>query len=325
MNVLLIERADNLTVPAAQVPSHLVKYLIPYARTYFKGDANGELLDLNIKTGPFSFWMHYINMRELTTLNPFSASHVLALHHWFGGNLPAKLREGNPMILGDNECNLFNILPEVHTVWPTIDSSLSIHVNVDPLKVKDLAAKHPDFEELARLPLLQHSGIVNSAPYRIDDVRRETLNRVISCKYVYQPAYYYFRRNFLDMYLQFLTQLRNEKQPALPLDQRYRDRLSLVRIHINNHPDADITLANMAERSQLSVDMLARGFEQVYNVRFDNYLHQIRMYRAFDLLMQTNAGKSAIAQKVGYSSYMGFIRAFIRFFGCDPLTLRREQ
>ncbi|MCK7554621.1 AraC family transcriptional regulator [Chitinophaga sedimenti] len=325
MNVLLIERADNLTVPAAQVPQYLVKHLIPYARTYFSGDEQGDLLELNIKAGPFSFWMHYISMRELATINPFSASHVLALHHWFGGNIPAKLRESNPMILGDNECNLFNILPEVHAAWPAIDSSLSMHVNVDPLKVKELASKHPAFGQLARLPLAQHSSIVNSRPYKIDEVRRETLNRIISCKYVHSAAYYYFRRNFLDMYLQFLKQLQNEPLPELPLDQRTRDRLSLLRMYIGNHPDADINVVNMAAKTQLSIETIGRGFEQLYNISFDDYLLQMRMYKAYDLLMQTSAGKSEVAHRVGYSSYMGFIRAFIKYFGCDPLSLRREQ
>ncbi|WP_295123046.1 helix-turn-helix domain-containing protein [uncultured Chitinophaga sp.] len=325
MNVLLIERTDNIAIPAAQVPAHLVKHLIPYARTYFAGDEQGELLELNIKIGPFSFWMHYINMRTLTTLNPFTADHVLALHHWFGGNIPAQLRDGHPVILGDNECNLFNLLPEVHTAWPAIDSSLSIHLNLDPTRIKDVAEKYPAFKALEQLPLFDQSALINGFPYKIDEVRRETLNRIISCKYVHQQAKYFFRRNFLDMYLQFLTQLKNEKLPKLELDQRTIDRLSLLKMYLSNHPDFDITLPAMAVKSQLSEEVITRGFEQLFNISFDDYLLQVRMYRAYDLLMQTPSGKLAVAHKTGYYSYMAFIRAFIKFFGCDPVTLRREQ
>lgn len=325
MNVLLIERVDDLPVPAAQVPLRLVKHLIPFARTYFSSDDNGDLLELNIKTGPFSFWMHYIYMKKLTTLNPFAPSHVLALHHWFGGNIPAKLRDGHPVILGDNECNLFNILPEVHTAWPAIDSSLSIHLNLDPLELRNLAVNHPAFDQLAALPLLQNSGMINTAPYKIDEVRRETLNRIISCRYIHQQAEHFFQRNFLDMYLQFLSQLKTEASPKLDLDEKTRVRLSLLRMYIGSHPDYDITLSGLSAKSQLSPEVVSRGFVQLFNISLEDYILQVRMYKAFDLMMQTDMGKMEVARKVGYHSYLGFIRAFINFFGCDPVTLRREQ
>ncbi|MEA4823963.1 MAG: AraC family transcriptional regulator [Clostridiaceae bacterium] len=90
------------------------------------------------------------------------------------------------------------------------------------------------------------------------------------------------------------------------------------------YTDCDMSIKYLAERFGLDGSMISRLFKGQYGVPFSDYLMELRMRRAAELL-RGNAGVSAteIAGNVGYANYLSFKRAFMRYQGVTPNEYRR--
>jgi AraC-like DNA-binding protein len=84
----------------------------------------------------------------------------------------------------------------------------------------------------------------------------------------------------------------------------------------------DLGLYKVSSNFNLSEGYLSHFFKEATNENFTDYLEQIRMQHAVDLLKNTAFNISEIAEKVGYNSAQSFRRAFKRIKGVNPTTLR---
>ncbi|GAB3768835.1 helix-turn-helix domain-containing protein [Microlunatus parietis] len=97
---------------------------------------------------------------------------------------------------------------------------------------------------------------------------------------------------------------------ALPAVRRARD-------YLHDHPEANISLAELAEISQLSAFHLARQFTAAFGVPPHAYQIQLRIEHAKRLLL---AGRSASAagHEAGFFDLSHFSRHFRRYVGATP-------
>jgi two-component system response regulator YesN len=91
---------------------------------------------------------------------------------------------------------------------------------------------------------------------------------------------------------------------------------------IHNHLDGEISLTKIAQSVNLSANYLSEKFKRVTGVNFVDYVGQLRIAKACDLLRDPNRRVSEIAFAVGFQSLSQFNRTFKKFTRKSPTQFR---
>ncbi|NLS21396.1 GlxA family transcriptional regulator [Rhizobium sp. P40RR-XXII] len=115
-------------------------------------------------------------------------------------------------------------------------------------------------------------------------------------------------------------------QPRKPLAIECRDpRLKAVLITMESHIEDVVPTEDLAASVGLSRRQLERLFMEEMKTSPGAVYTRIRMERAKQLVLQTQAPLIEIALEVGFDSASHFARLFRRLFGQSPTELRRAQ
>ena len=75
----------------------------------------------------------------------------------------------------------------------------------------------------------------------------------------------------------------------------------------------------------MSRSTFARHFEQCFARTPMDYLRDVRLRRAAQLLQVGGSSVDGVAGKVGYASRSHFSHAFSEQFGCSPMEFRNQM
>lgn len=99
--------------------------------------------------------------------------------------------------------------------------------------------------------------------------------------------------------------------------QEYEELIHKVTQYIAEHYHLDISLDQCAQICDLSPQYLSKLFKKVMDISFIEYLTQVRVTRARELLVTTDLLVNEIAEQVGYNP-KNFIRVFKKHTGLPP-------
>jgi AraC-like DNA-binding protein len=85
-----------------------------------------------------------------------------------------------------------------------------------------------------------------------------------------------------------------------------------------------LSVTGLAKRVGLSRSAFVRRFSAALGLPPEKYLTWLRLRRAAELLVSSDAGLAAIASEVGYGSEFSFSRAFRRWYGVAPSSYRKQ-
>ena len=95
--------------------------------------------------------------------------------------------------------------------------------------------------------------------------------------------------------------------------------------YVEDNYQNDIYLDFVADRFNLSPKYLSRAFKKYTNVRFVDYLNEIRISHAKELLNTTDETIMDIAKQVGFNSRNTFYRVFKNSQGVTPAEYRSKN
>ncbi|MGO4270707.1 helix-turn-helix domain-containing protein, partial [Paenibacillus sp. TAF58] len=127
--------------------------------------------------------------------------------------------------------------------------------------------------------------------------------------------------NQLERYLEWflnveVTLIRRKNEVIDPI-------ISVVTDYINAHLGDDITLDLLADKLSITGTYLSTYFKQKKGINFSEYINNVRMRKAQELLETTDHKVQDIASMVGYYSVNAFIRKFKKFTGVPPGEFRK--
>lgn len=102
-------------------------------------------------------------------------------------------------------------------------------------------------------------------------------------------------------------------------------RLSRVVEHVLDHPAQPHTVESLADVGHMSRSTFARHFEQCFGRTPMDYVRDVRLRRAAQLLQTGALPVDTVASKVGYASRSQFSHAFQGQYGCAPAEFRRKS
>lgn len=92
----------------------------------------------------------------------------------------------------------------------------------------------------------------------------------------------------------------------------------------DHYDDAELTLAKVAEHVGLSEKYFTNRFTKETGETFSNYLTQLRIQKARELLRTTTFKSYEIGEMVGYRNAEHFTRMFKKETGCTPAQYRKQ-
>lgn len=88
--------------------------------------------------------------------------------------------------------------------------------------------------------------------------------------------------------------------------------------YINQNYSDNITLESISERYFLSTYYFSRKFKEVTNISFVDYLNNVRIKEAKELLVKTDFNVTQICEMVGYNNATHFGRVFKKITSISP-------
>ncbi len=130
-----------------------------------------------------------------------------------------------------------------------------------------------------------------------------------------------FEKMLLDNYLkEALILLGTFRLSESEVEQRF----SRMVIYIRNHYKNNIGLTEVAGHVHMSKSYAAKIFRKNSGMRCCDYINQVRLSAACELLTNTSMRVSDIAEAVGYSGQYYFARQFRKVYGMTALQFRKN-
>ena len=107
-------------------------------------------------------------------------------------------------------------------------------------------------------------------------------------------------------------------------DQSTAQRMKLLLQFIESHYTEDLTLAQIAAAANLSNNACLRCFRQALNVSPIQYIRQLRVEKAAQLLLSTRRKVGDIALECGFTDVSYFTRTFREQKGVSPREFRQR-
>ncbi|WP_409342693.1 helix-turn-helix domain-containing protein [Paenibacillus sp. MBLB4367] len=100
---------------------------------------------------------------------------------------------------------------------------------------------------------------------------------------------------------------------------------SYVTDYLERHYAEDISLDMLAEKLNITGSYLSTYFKEKTGVNFSDFLNEVRMNKAKEMLRQTDLRIQDVALRVGYQNVNSFIRLFKKSTGVPPGEYRKEM
>jgi len=108
------------------------------------------------------------------------------------------------------------------------------------------------------------------------------------------------------------------------IDSGSADKVQFVAKYISENYSEDISLASASAMAHMERTYFCKRFKAVTGVGFQDYLLQIRLNAAKQLLLDTQLSVSEIALRCGFSTSNYFGDAFRRYHGVSPTEYRNQ-
>jgi AraC-like DNA-binding protein len=151
-------------------------------------------------------------------------------------------------------------------------------------------------------------------------IYREHRNREVGHKMVCKGLLLYMMTHLLRNHTEYIL-TDEEKLKA----QRKRDRLYGVCRYIDEHYFVQISSKELAESMCISEGRFQHLFKECMGISVQQYINNIRMKKAMQMLQETTLRSSEIAEMVGFMDYNSFGKMFRRTYGKTPSQVRREK
>lgn len=93
--------------------------------------------------------------------------------------------------------------------------------------------------------------------------------------------------------------------------------------YIENNYNSQITLSSLASKFYLSYNYLSSLFTAKFGINFSDYVNQVRIKKAKELLANSNLNLSEISDQVGYTDLSYFSKVFKKETGITPSKYRK--
>ncbi|MBQ7058588.1 MAG: helix-turn-helix transcriptional regulator [Firmicutes bacterium] len=155
-------------------------------------------------------------------------------------------------------------------------------------------------------------GLGMDVAYPLSDHMIRQADRIRSTEEIY-PLVEELFRSFTEL----VARAKKQRAGSLPVHR--------AKEYISSHLHEKITVAQLAEKVDLTPNYLSMLFHQETGQSLSEYIRAQRLLYAENLLLYSSVPISQIAEMLGFSSDSHFIRIFREEYGMPPAVYRRQK
>ena len=295
-----------------------------------KGISHGYRQWYNLRPG-ISLLIEEYNLQEnlVVEISPSHAFPSLELGFCLlGNNAGVDIETGQNFVSLEVDTGEDDISKGAWKEWQAQDRILKLDVHIEYSFFQSLICSHLD-----RLPAnfreIIEKGNSNINYFHIGSTTPQMqtiLRQILNCPYQALTRQLYLEAKVLELLALRLEDLQdtlttNATITLKPeqIESIYQARDILIQ-SFTNPP----TLLALARLVNLNDCTLKKGFQQIFGTTVFGYLHNYRMERAKELLLDAKLTVNQVAQTVGYASRSAFVTAFRKKFGASPSSYSRN-
>lgn len=147
------------------------------------------------------------------------------------------------------------------------------------------------------------------------DSRKNDLQKLL----VPHNSFAIIEESVIDFFVYCAQVVKNSREQSSP------DVIHRCRDILNKHFDQDITLIDMGRLTGVTASYLSRLFKKEIGVNYTEYVNQLRMNKAKELLNVPHLKMMEISNMVGYNNANYFTKVFKRYEGMTPHEYRVQR
>ena len=250
---------------------------------------------------------------------PVKVAHAVRRATWAGWKIPERRIWNHELVMmlrGQGCISIRGEHIEVHAgdlilFYPGVWHSL--WVEEEPyMEFIGMHFELPEGVEMLQLPEVMHIG---------KSGRIEQLFKEVQETYVKKTALYEWRQNTLAE--QILCEIcMRQQQKYTPKEMR---SISGAIDYIHAQPYRNITLEELLTQAGMQKTHFLQAFRRVTGTTPKQYILQLRLEHARDLLIETNWPISQVAEACGFDDAFYFSRCFSQRFTISPRAYRKQQ
>ncbi|MDN3724149.1 AraC family transcriptional regulator [Aequorivita sp. SDUM287046] len=101
--------------------------------------------------------------------------------------------------------------------------------------------------------------------------------------------------------------------------------LQRITEEIRLHPEQNYSIKSLSRKSGVSIPKLQEGFKEMHGHTIANFIREVRLLKAEELLVNSDLNISEIVYTVGLCSRSYFSRIFKKKYKCTPTDYQRQQ
>ena len=114
-----------------------------------------------------------------------------------------------------------------------------------------------------------------------------------------------------------------EKKDSVKREKRLK-RINVVLEYMDCHSAENIENAELAKMIHVSENHFYYLFKETVGMSPQQYVNELRLKKALNLLKEGTYNLTEIAMKAGFSDYNNFGRQFRRYYGCTPREMEKK-
>ncbi len=144
---------------------------------------------------------------------------------------------------------------------------------------------------------------------------------VENMKHLYRyPCIGEYESEFMEWVERFATNLNHQFE-----DYKNKQKIQQAVLYIRENYDKDLNMAVVSNHISMNYSLFSYAFKQYTGTNFVNFLKDIRMEKAKELLEKTNLRIVEISQKIGYENEKHFMKIFKVTCGVSPTEYRKNM
>lgn len=134
----------------------------------------------------------------------------------------------------------------------------------------------------------------------------------------------FFHNNIVCGYLNIIMPSILKHIKLLPFIDVDSSSISTIVLYCSNHYKENLSLDIVSENIHLNKYYISKIMNKTLNISFTEYINNLRIMNACDLLKNTDNKISYIAEEVGFGTIRSFNRAFYMVMGNTPTNYRKS-
>lgn len=285
----------------------------------------GEICTQSVSGKDFAAFRHTFRHNMPLRINATTDKPIITLTYMLKGNVPSQLKGFGHTWLHE-DCHYLYYVPEgSHPVELPSGEADVLQFNLHPGMLEELSSRHQPIREVYHNA--RHSSDAGLQQYsaRITPTIRRTLDDICHCTLPADQQPTFLRARLNDLLLEYVSvwsghhmDFRSRYHFTEADLEALHEALRLIAGDIARHYTRD----EIARAVCIHPRKLSEGFRHAFGITLKDYLAQLRINKARQLLLETNASVRVIAGEVGYENVSAFIRAFHAQTGRSPASFR---